>query len=233
MSQFLNAEGLLEAMQIKLKIVIKLIFLYLVFSCSAHCAAQPNIVFIFADDQSWPHASAYGDVSVKTPFFDKIAENGVLFNHAFTGVPSCSPSRAVVLSGRNNWELESTSNLFGIFPDSLLTYTRLLLENSYQVGNSGKGYKPGRSDVTWADSPMGNDGGDFPSFFKSRDKKKPFAYWMGSRNPHRPYMKGSGEKAGIDPSRIELPPYLPDSPNVRSDVADYYLEIQNFDDEVK
>ncbi len=216
-----------------LKKVIKLLFLYLVFSSSAHCAAQPNIVFIFADDQSWPHASAYGDVSVKTPFFDKIAENGVLFNNAFVGAPSCSPSRAVVLSGRNHWELESASNLFGIFPDSLLTYTRLLLENGYQLGNSGKGYKPGRSDVTWAESPVGNGGGNFPSFFKSRDKTKPFAYWMGSRNPHRPYEKGSGEKAGIDPSKIELPPYLPDSPEVRSDVADYYLEIQNFDDEVR
>ncbi len=85
-----------------LKIVIELFFLYLVFSSSAHCAAQPNIVFIFADDQSWPHASAYGDVSVKTPSFDKIAEKGVLFNHAFVGVPSCSPSRAVVLTGRNH-----------------------------------------------------------------------------------------------------------------------------------
>ncbi|MCH8943646.1 MAG: sulfatase-like hydrolase/transferase [Proteobacteria bacterium] len=154
-----------------LNIAIKLFFLYLVFSGSAHCAEKPNIVFIFADDQSWPHANAYGDVSVKTPSFDKIAEKGVLFNHAFVGAPSCSPSRAVVLTGRNHWELESASNLFGVFPDSLLTYTRLLLENGYQLGNSGKGYKPGRSDVTWADSPVGNGGGDFPSFFKSRDKK--------------------------------------------------------------
>ncbi len=99
-------------------------FLYLVFCSSAHCAAQPNIVFIFADDQSWPHASAYGDDSVKTPSFDKIAENGVLFNNAYTSAPSCSPSRAAVLSGRNHWELESAANLqsayiFQMFPDSL------------------------------------------------------------------------------------------------------------------
>jgi uncharacterized sulfatase len=200
---------------------------------TALVAPRPNIVFIFADDQSWPHASAYGDVSVKTPSFDTIAENGVLFNHAFTSAPSCSPSRAVVLSGRNHWELESAANLFGVFPDSLLTYTQLLLENGYALGYSGKGYRPGRSDVSWADSPMGTKVEDFPSFFEKRDKKKPFAYWLGSRNPHRPYEEGSGEKAGIDPSKIELPPYLPDAPEVRSDVADYYLEIQNFDDEIR
>jgi len=192
----------------------------------------PNIVIILSDDQSWPHASAYGDVSVRTPTFDRIAEQGVLFNHAFVGVPSCSPSRAAILTGRNQWELGSASNLFGVFPDDLLTYTRLLFDNGYQVAYSEKGYRPGRSDVTWANNPAGDEASDFPSFFENRDKTKPFAYWMGSRNPHRPYEEGSGEKAGIDPAGIRLPPYLPDSPEVRSDVADYYLEIQRFDDEV-
>jgi len=202
------------------------------FPDTALAEPPPNIVIILSDDQSWPHASAYGDVSVRTPAFDRIAEQGVLFNHAFVGVPSCSPSRAAILTGRNQWELGSASNLFGVFSDDLLTYTRLLFDKGYQVAYSEKGYRPGRSDVTWADNPAGDEARDFPSFFENRDKTKPFAYWMGSRNPHRPYEEDSGEKAGIDPAGVKLPPHLPDSPEVRSDVADYYLEIQRFDDEV-
>ncbi|MGD9265512.1 MAG: sulfatase-like hydrolase/transferase, partial [Lysobacterales bacterium] len=53
--------------------------------CTTAVAGQrPNFVFIISDDQSWPHASAYGDEVVKTPAFDRIAEEGVLFTHSFT-----------------------------------------------------------------------------------------------------------------------------------------------------
>ena len=45
---------------------------------------RPNIFFAIADDWSWPHAGVYGDTCVKTPTFDRIAREGILFAHSFT-----------------------------------------------------------------------------------------------------------------------------------------------------
>jgi arylsulfatase A-like enzyme len=60
---------------------------------------RPNILFCIADDWGWPHAGAYGDKVVKTETFDRVAENGVLFDYAYVSSPSCSPSRGAILTG--------------------------------------------------------------------------------------------------------------------------------------
>lgn len=61
---------------------------------------RPNILFCIADDWGWPHAGAYGnDPVVKTPSFDRIAREGVLFNNAYVSSPSCTPSRNAILTG--------------------------------------------------------------------------------------------------------------------------------------
>jgi uncharacterized sulfatase len=60
---------------------------------------RPNILFCLSDDQSYPHASAYGEPVIKTPVFDRVAGEGVLFTHAFAAAPSCTPSRSGILTG--------------------------------------------------------------------------------------------------------------------------------------
>ena len=62
--------------------------------------SKPNVLILLADNWAAPHASIMGDRSVKTPTFDSIARNGVYFTNAFCQIPSCSPSRAVLLTGR-------------------------------------------------------------------------------------------------------------------------------------
>ena len=52
---------------------------------------RPNILFAIADDWGWPHAGSYGDPVVKTPTFDRLAREGVLFRHAYISSPSCTP----------------------------------------------------------------------------------------------------------------------------------------------
>ena len=61
---------------------------------------------------------------------------------------------------------------------------------------------------------------------------KPFCFWFGSQDPHRPYDKGSGAKAGLKPDDVVVPPYFPDTPEVRDDFLDYYLEVERFDREI-
>ena len=68
---------------------------------------RPNVVVFNADDWSWEHSSFLKCPDVKTPNFDRICKEGVYFTNAHVSSPSCSPSRAALLTGRNFWELGS------------------------------------------------------------------------------------------------------------------------------
>jgi arylsulfatase A-like enzyme len=63
----------------------------------------------------------------------------------------------------------------------------------------------------------------------SKPDNKPFCYWFGSQDPHREYEKGSGKKSGLDPSKVRVPGGMPDVPEVREDILDYYYEVERFD----
>lgn len=189
---------------------------------------RPNILFAIADDWGWPHAGAYGDPVVKTPAFDRLAKEGVLFHHAYVSSPSCTPSRGAILTGQWHWRLGGAGNLWSVFPDSIETYPELLEQAGYFVGHSGKAWGPGRTE-TPTRPVAGKRFNNFQQFLAQRPKGKPFCYWLGSGDPHRPYEKDSGAASGMDLKKIKLPACFPDSPEVRGDVADYYWEVQRFD----
>ena len=75
-------------------------------SAQPTAASRPNILIAIADDWGWPHASAYGDPVVKTPTLDRLAREGVLFDHAYVGLPVVHtepggpPDRPVALAAR-------------------------------------------------------------------------------------------------------------------------------------
>jgi N-sulfoglucosamine sulfohydrolase len=120
----------------------------------------------------------------------------------------------------------------------------LLEEAGYHVGVQGKGWGPGkvlkskgkqRTRPLWRKSRVAGKGyKSFSQFFASVPEDKPFCFcfWFGSRDPHRPYDKGSGLKAGKKLEDVDLPPFLPDVAEVRSDMLDYFAEIDRFDRDV-
>jgi arylsulfatase A-like enzyme len=195
--------------------------------------ARPNILLAIADDWSWPHAGAYGDPTVKTPVFDRVAREGVLFTRAFAAAPSCTPSRAALLTGRYPHQLEEGGVLHGFLPGKFPVYTDLLEQAGYYVGYTRKGWGPGRFEPGGRTrNPAGPAFGDFEAFLRGRPAGQPFVFWFGSQDPHRPYEEGSGAASGIDLTSIRVPPFLPDTPQVRRDLADYFFEVQRFDREV-
>lgn len=206
---------------------------------------HPNILFVVLDDWSWPHASAYGCKAVKTPAFDRIAREGMLFTNAFCVSPSCTPSRGAILTGQVIHRLEEGGNLWGLLPKKFPVYPDLLEAEGYETGYTGKGWAPGilaRSDrtqnpagpeynelklVTANQSLSNNDyAGNFELFLKKKPAGKPFCFWYGSYEPHRGYKKGSGLEQGKKLSDVKLPAFLPDMPEVRSDMLDYYTEVE-------
>ena len=199
---------------------------------------RPNILFAFADDWSWPHASiahAMGlpgsDSVVNTPVFDRVARQGVLFANAYCSAPSCSPSRSSILTGRFLWQLETAANLRGVLPARFDVYPEALEEAGYHVGFMDKGWSPGVLGQRDR-NPAGPRFKHFEQFMQKRPKGKPFCFWFGSWDAHRPYDRDSGIQAGMNPDDVAVPACLPDTPVVREDLCDYYLEVQRFDKRV-
>ncbi|MBI4910330.1 MAG: sulfatase-like hydrolase/transferase [Acidobacteria bacterium] len=100
---------------------------------------RPNILLLLGDNWAYPHASVYGDPVVKTPAFDRIAKEGVLFLHAYAPNPSCSPSRSLLLTGRETHRLGEAASLYGPLAAAVPTYTELLHKSGYHVGFTIKG----------------------------------------------------------------------------------------------
>jgi N-sulfoglucosamine sulfohydrolase len=216
-------------------------------STAALAADRPNVLLAIADDWCHPHASAYGSKFVRTPAFDRVAREGVLFRNAFTATPGCSPSRAALLTGMHSWQLREAGTHASSFPADLTGYPQVLERAGYFVGFCGKGWGPGNFRATgWPHNPCGRDysvrlanppegigntdyAASFASFLKQRPKDQPFCFWYGGKEPHRAYAKASGLAAGKRLEDAEVPPFLPDTPEVRSDLLDYALEVEYFD----
>jgi len=208
----------------------------------------PNILFAISDDQSFPHTGAAGDAVVRTPGFDRVAESGVLFTNAICGSPGCAPSRATILTGRTPWQLEEAGTHASYFPRKLEVYPALLENAGYHVGLTGKGAGPANfADSGWEHNPAGrsyrkwqrnrvpkgisrNDySSNFADFLNEKPVGAPFCFWYGAHEPHRIYRRGAGLESGKKLRDVIVPEFLPDCDVVRSDILDYYVEIEYFD----
>ena len=214
--------------------IIVLVVLYVTkIDCVAQGHDRPNILFVIADDWSYGHAGIYGDRVVKTPNIDAVGREGAVFMNAFAASPSCTPSRAAILTGKFPHELEAGANLWGYLPVKYDNYSRILERAGYHVGVTGKGWGPGKFEAGgYAQNPAGKPYKSFALFLEDKPADKPFSFWFGSQNPHRPYERGSGEASGMDPGKVSVPGWLPDTPEIRRDILDYYYEIEQFDSQL-
>ncbi len=194
--------------------------------------SRTNVLVIVADDWS-QHAGVYGDKVVPTPAIDQLAREGVFFENAFCAAPSCSPSRAAMLTGRYPHQLEEGGNLWGTLPAAYPNYTVLLEKNGYRIGLQGKGWGPGDYTVGgYAQNPAGPAFDSFQTFLAELPQETPFCFWIGSSDPHRPYSPELKKSAGLNEAALQVPAYLPDTPETRTDLLDYYAEVRQFDQTV-
>ncbi|MEQ8788791.1 MAG: sulfatase [Pirellulaceae bacterium] len=214
-------------------------------------AKRPNILFCIADDASFPHMGAYGTRWVKTPAFDRIAREGLLFTNAYTPNAKCAPSRACILTGRNSWQLKEACNHWPFFPAEFKSYCEVLAEHGYHVGKTAKGWAPGIAkdadgkprqltgesfDRRKAKPPASGISGvdyaaNFVDFLDVKPADAPWCFWYGSTEPHRRYEYQSGvKKGGKSLADIDtVPDFWPDNETIRNDMLDYAFEIEHFD----
>jgi len=181
-----------------------------------------------ADDWSSPHAGVLGDPVVKTPTFDRVAQEGVLFHNTFVSSPSCTPSRLAIVTGQWHWHLQDGASLGGSLHEGAPVYPELLQAAGYQIGFARKGAAPSDHKYTHRD-PFGPKFKTFEEFIAQRKAGAPFCFWYGAGEPHRPYRYGEGVANGIDPAKVKLPACLPDNETSRRDFADYLHRIQRYD----
>ena len=215
-------------------------------ACSRHSPARPNLLLVVADDQSWPHAGAYGDKFVHTPVFDRIAKEGVLFTHSFSACPSCTPSRTALLTGRHIWQTGEAGVLYGTIPTGLPLVTHALEDSGYRTGFTGKGWGPG----DWKAGgltrhPIGKEfnsrkhpapvaaglderdyAANFGDFLNDGDQGRPFFFWLGSTEPHRVYDPKASARMGRKLDGLRVPSYLPDTETTRKDMADDRRQLE-------
>ncbi|MCA9836741.1 MAG: sulfatase [Trueperaceae bacterium] len=208
---------------------------------------RPNFLFIISDDQSWIHTSMEAYPFISTPNFDEIAKNGLYFQNAFAAAPSCTPSRSAIITGQEFWQLESGAVLLSDYPSEKISYQHVLQQAGYVAGFTGKGWGPGRT--TEADKPTGQafnrhrvNSGDmkgeadivanFEEFLGSMTKDVPFSFWIGSKDPHRPFSPDAVNRFENQDMTGLLPAFLPDTEQIRFDLSGYLYESERFDQQV-
>ncbi len=217
--------------------------------------APRHIVLIVADDHG-QDTGAYGNPVIQTPNLDRLAEEGVRFRHAYATTASCSASRSVILTGLQNHRTGQFGHMhdFHHFQsyDHLKTLPVLLHESGYRTAMAGKlhiaphalyafdrqfgGHS--RSSYAMADSAKA---------FIEENPDQPFFLYLATSDPHRgggfaeelpygPDRFGNRPEGypGItpvvyDPAAVIVPPYLPNTPTARAELAQYYQSISRVD----
>jgi N-sulfoglucosamine sulfohydrolase len=209
--------------------------------------SRPNVVLFIADDLAWDDSGAYGNPNVGTPNIDRLAREGIKFTRAFVTISSCSPSRSSMITGRypHNTDAEQ---LHWPLPANQVTFVEKLKAAGYWTAASGKWHlgaavknrfdivdDPGESGFQ-TDPKTGkmlakDDSGaaGWLPTMQQRPKDKPFFLWFAALDPHRDYVENSIPNPH-KPADVIVPPHLPDTPEVRYELALYYDEITRLDD---
>ena len=191
-----------------------------VFSPAA-AAEVTNIVWILGEDIC-PDLSCYGMKGVKTPHLDRLASEGVRYTRAFTTSPVCSTSRSAMMTGMYQNAIGAnqhrTANKEPL-PGPVVPFPILLQKAGYHTGLMASK----KLDLNF----QHNSKKLFPGGDWKNAGDKPFMVQVTFANTHRTWRRYSA--LPVDPKEVEVPPYYPDTPLVRRDIADGLGEMQKLD----
>ena len=190
----------------------------------------PNILWITSEDNS-PIAGCYGDEFATTPNMDALAAEGFLYTHAYANVPVCAPARNTILTGiyaisGGNQHMRSYYDK----SDEVKFYPQMLREAGYYATNNSKedyNINPAQNVNIWDDSSK-------DAHYKNRPEGKPFFAVFNSTISHESSIHKSipNEDLRHSPEEVTLPPYHPDTPEMRHDWAQYYDKVEDMDKKI-
>lgn len=195
---------------------------------------QPIHFLIFiADDQGEGDLSCYGHPVLRTPHIDRLAAEGMRFERAFLTAASCSPTRCSLLCGRYPHNTGG-EDLHDPLPADQRSLARYLRAAGYHCTSVGK-WHLGEFEKRHWDRVIECAGREMARkaivLLRDRPTNQPFFFWVATTDPHRPFNKDAAATPH-DPDQVVVPPYLPDHPLIREQLAAYYDEITRFDGHV-
>lgn len=190
----------------------------------------PNVVLLIADDLGADDCGPFGNRAVRTPNLDRLARGGMRFDRAFVTASSCSPSRCSLLTGRYPHS-HGAPQLHQPLPAGQPNLAALLRAAGYWTALAGKTHVgkdalAGFDVVNAGGGPSGCE--QWVATLRQRPREKPFFTWLAAVDPHRDYQANTIPEPHR-PADVVVPPYLPDTPEVRADLARYYDEIARLD----
>lgn len=195
--------------------------------------ARPNIIWIVGEDMG-PEVRCYGDQHAVTPNIDRLAREGARFTRCFTHAAVCAPSRHGLITGRYPIAT-GAHHMRSTLVDPPVTFTRLLRDAGYFVA------WPGKTDFNFKEPPAFAD--TRANWLKSPSPKQPFFAYINFTQSHESQVRNDGDKFSAntrrltpeqrhDPAKMQLPPFWPDTPEVRREVANYYDLVTSVDYDV-
>ena len=152
-----------------------LIILFTISFSNARAQKQPNIIVVLTDDMGYADIGAYGNPVIKTPFLDRMSRNGLMATNYVVSSPTCTPSRASLLTGRYSsrydlpWPIAPGSKQ-GL-PDDEVTIAEMLKSNGYNTGMVGKWHL---GDQKAENKPNGQGFDFYYGILYSHDYKAPY-----------------------------------------------------------
>ncbi len=214
-----------------MKLFLQRLFVYTFLASPALAEELPNIVFINADDLTYTDLSLYGG-QAETPNFDRLAAEGMTFSHCFQTAPMCSPTRHNLYTGIYPVKTGAYPN-HTFAREGTKSIVHHLKPHGYRVALSGKRHISPESVFPFEYSGVQNNP-DIEAIsalmLESKRDGNPFCLFACSNEPHTPWNKGDSGR--YPPEKIELPPYLIDTPETRDGYSKYLAEITYYDDQV-
>jgi len=212
-------------------------------------AAPRNVLLLISDNHTRTDLGCYGHPTVKTPHLDALAARGTRFTRAYATTPSCSPSRAVIYTGllthANGQYALAHSYHNGVLAPGVTTVFDLLKQNGYRTALLGKanlGPRAGQYEIDLINERLARD---LPEQVKAAEEfiraggERPFLVVLSTQDP-QPTDRPAEERwrkgrvplppRRVDPATLHVPSHLPDRPDVRESLAEYYELIERLDE---
>ena len=219
------------------RLILSLVIIcwFIELSYSAEPTKRPNFVFIVSEDNSIHYLRLYGNKLGITPNIERLADNGLTFNHAFSGAPVCSVARSTLATAmhapRVGFQYHRKSALASL-PPGVKPWSQVLRENGYYTTNNAKtdyNFNVNRKEVwdmssnkaTWRNRP---------------NKAMPFFHMQSFADSHESRLhfplKQMETPTKTSPDDVMLQPYFPDTPIMRYTKARYYDRIRVIDSQL-
>jgi uncharacterized sulfatase len=186
-------------------------------------AERPSILWLTSEDHG-PHMGCYGDENARTPNVDALAARGLRFTRAWSCAPVCAPARTAIITGLYPASSggEHMRSMVRLPPDVRLFPQFLREAGYYCTNNSKEDYNVEKPGAVWDES-------SGRAHWRNRQPGQPFFAVFNSTKSHESQIRTRPHKLVLDPARVRVPAYHPDTPEVREDWAQYYDKVSEAD----